>query len=117
MRLTAAVEWISETNFIVDGLEFYGDLQTYAARTTADRVVILKYAKLLREYLDYFAPHSIKNLLELGIWQGGSPLFYGMATDAAKVVALDFAPDNPILRDIISRRGLAHPIHRIAAIR
>jgi hypothetical protein len=110
MRLTAAVEWISETNFIVDGLEFYGDLQTYAARTTADRVVILKYAKLLREYLDYFAPHSIKNLLELGIWQGGSPLFYGMATDAAKVVALDFAPDNPILRDIISRRGLAEKL-------
>ena len=106
MQLTKPVDWISETNFIVDGLEFYGDLKSYAERTTPDRVVILKDARLLRQYLDYFAGHQIDNLFELGIWQGGSPLFYSMATDAKKVVALDLAPKNPALDEIIAKRGL-----------
>jgi SAM-dependent methyltransferase len=45
-------------------------------------------------------------LFELGIWQGGSPLFYSMATDAKKVVALDLAPRTPALDEIIARRRL-----------
>ncbi|HXP06295.1 MAG TPA: hypothetical protein VN808_19440, partial [Stellaceae bacterium] len=89
MQLIKPVDWRSETSFVVDGLEFHGDLKSYTERTTADRVVILKDSRLLRQYLDFLAPHRIDNLFELGIWQGGSPLFYGLATDAKRVVALD----------------------------
>jgi hypothetical protein len=100
MQLIKPVDWKSETSFVIDGLEFYGDLKSYSERTTPDRVVILKDSRLLRQYLDFLAPHRIDNLLELGIWQGGSPLFYGLATDAKRVVALDIlsndlAPDDP----------------------
>jgi len=106
MQLNRPVEWVSETKFIVDGLEFGGDLGSYKEVTTHDRVVILKESRLLRQYLDFLAPHSINNLLELGIWQGGSPLFYGLATDARKVVALDLAPKNPVLYEIIQQHGI-----------
>ena len=107
MQLTKPVEWISETKFVVDGLEFGGDLASFAEKTTPERVVILKDSRLLRQYLDFFAPHATSNILELGIWQGGSPLFYGLATDARKVVALDFAnPAPPALGEIIQRRRL-----------
>jgi predicted O-methyltransferase YrrM len=106
MQLIKPVDWISETNFVVDGLEFYGDLKSYAERTTPERVVILKEARLLRQYLDYFAAQQINNLFELGIWQGGSPLFYAMATDAKRVVALDLAGENPVLNEIIAQHDL-----------
>jgi predicted O-methyltransferase YrrM len=108
MQLTKPVDWVSETKFIVDGLEFAGDLATYAERTTPERVVILKDVGLLQQYLEFFAPHSTGNILELGIWQGGSPLFYGLATDARKVVALDVkSPKPPALDEIIAQHRLA----------
>jgi hypothetical protein len=128
MQLIRPVEWISETKFVVDGLEFGGDLASYTEMTTPDRVVILKDSRLLRQYLDHFASHDVKNLFELGIWQGGSPLFYGMATDVRKVVAVDLihnsrAPEgaaqdpslpfsfkNPAIAEIIARRQLGDRI-------
>jgi hypothetical protein len=99
MQLIKPVDWKSDTSFVVDGLEFGGDLKSYTERTSPDRVVILKDSRLLQQYLDFLAPHRIDNLFELGIWQGGSPLFYGLATDAKRVVALDILnkdlpPDN-----------------------
>jgi hypothetical protein len=110
MQLVKPVDWISETNFVLDGLEFFGDLKSYTERTTPDRVIILKDSRLLRQYLDFFAGHTINNLFELGIWQGGSPLFYGIGTDAKKVVALDLASKNPTLDEIISQRGLGEKL-------
>jgi hypothetical protein len=107
MQLVKPVDWVSETKFVVDGLEFVGDLQSYAERTSLDRVVILKYSSLLRQYMDFFAGHRVDNLFELGIWQGGSPLFYALATDVKKVVALDLAPKNPVLDEIAGRHGIA----------
>jgi predicted O-methyltransferase YrrM len=104
MQLIKPVEWVSETQFCVDGLEFGGDLASYSEKTTADRVVILKNASLMKQYLDFLGPHTTDNILELGIWQGGSPLFYGLATDARKVVALDLANPGPAALDEILRR-------------
>jgi cephalosporin hydroxylase len=95
MQLIKPVDWQSETTFVVDGLEFCGDLKSYTERTTPERVAILKDSRLLRQYLDFLAPHRIENLLELGIWQGGSPLFYGLATDVKRVVALDIISKDP----------------------
>jgi len=110
MQLAKPVEWVSETKFVVDGLEFGGDLVSYTEKTTLDRVVILKESRLLRQYLDFLAPHSTGNILELGIWQGGSPIFYGLATDARKVVALDLAPNLPVLDTIIQRHRIADKV-------
>ena len=123
MKLTRPVDWVSETKFIVDGLEFGGDLSSYTERTTSNRVVILKDSRLLRQYLDFFAPHDIKNIFELGIWQGGSPLFYGLATDARKIVALDIARhapmpegasdtfyENPVIAKIVEQRRLTDKV-------
>lgn len=107
MQLVKPVDWISETKFVVDGLEFYGDLKSYSERTTPDRVVILKDSRLLRQYLEFLSTNKVDNLFELGIWQGGSPLFYATATDAKRIVALDLAPENPVLNQIIARRGLS----------
>ncbi|HTZ37873.1 MAG TPA: class I SAM-dependent methyltransferase [Stellaceae bacterium] len=125
MQLIRPVDWSSETRFVVDGLEFHGDLTSFREMTTRDRVVILKDSRLLRQYLDFLAPHVISNLFEFGIWQGGSPIFYGLATDVKKVVAVDFinrntAPDltgqdpilklayrNPAIDAIVRDRGLS----------
>jgi len=104
MQLIRPIDWVSETKFVVDGLEFNGDLASFTERTTPDRVVILKDSRLLRQYLDFLAGHDIKNMFELGIWQGGSPMFYALATDARKVVALDITNPGPATLDEIARR-------------
>ena len=49
MQLTKPVDWVSETNFVIDGLEFVGDLQSYAERTTRDRVVILNQGRIVAD--------------------------------------------------------------------
>ena len=72
--------------------------------------MILKTGGLLRQYLDMLAPHDTGNILELGIWQGGSPLFYGKATDAKKVVAINLRSKNPALDEIIETHGLGDPV-------
>lgn len=127
MELIRPIQWISETKFVVDGLEFASDLGLYQDLTTPGRVVILKDSRLLRQYLEFFAPHDIKNIFEYGIWQGGSPIFYGLATDAKKVVAIDHldrnmppgalhdparARDykNPALDQILRQRNLAEKV-------
>ncbi|HTW51718.1 MAG TPA: class I SAM-dependent methyltransferase [Stellaceae bacterium] len=127
MELIRPVDWISETRFVVDGLEFASDLGSYQELTTPERLVILKDSRLLRQYLEFFAPHDIKNIFEYGIWQGGSPIFYGLATDAKKVVAIDHlnkdmppgalgdparARDykNPALDEILRRRHLGERV-------
>ena len=115
MQVIRPVEWISETKFVVDGLEFAGDLVSYTEMTTPDRVVILKETRLLRQYLDFLAPHRVDNLLELGIWQGGSPLFYGLATDVGKVVALDRLNPSPTPNPTGQDRNMALA-HRNPAI-
>lgn len=108
MQLIKPVDWKSDTSFVVDGLEFGGDLKSYTERTTPDRVVILKDSRLLQQYLDFLAPHRIDNLFELGIWQGGSPLFYGLATDAKRVVALDILNKGPIPEGLDSTQLMAY---------
>lgn len=128
MQLVRPVDWISETKFVVGGLSFGSDLGSYQELTTPDNVVILKEARLLKQYLDFFAPHEVRNILEFGVWQGGSPLFYGMATDALKIVAVDHlnpgpAPaeaardpgvargyKNPALDDILKRHGMSERV-------
>ncbi len=107
MQLVQPVDWISETKFVVGGLSFGSDLGSYQELTTPDNVVILKEARLLKEYLNFLAPHPVRNILEFGIWQGGSPLFYGMATDAQKIVALDHLNPGPAPADAAHDRAVA----------
>jgi hypothetical protein len=127
MQLIHPIDWVSETKFIVDGLEFASDLGSYQELTTPERIVILKDSRLLRQYLEFFASLDTKNIFEYGIWQGGSPIFYGLATDAKKVVAVDhlnkdMPPDalgdpararnyqNPALDEILRRHNLAEKV-------
>jgi hypothetical protein len=127
MQLIRPIDWISETKFVADGLEFASDLGSYQELTTPERVVILKDSRLLRQYLEFFAPYETKNIFEYGIWQGGSPIFYGLATDAKKVVAIDHLNkdmpadalgdpararnyQNPALDEILRRHGLAEKV-------
>jgi cephalosporin hydroxylase len=94
-------------------------------QTTADQVIVLKNSTMLRTYLEFFAHHAIDNVLELGIHQGGSLLFFGMATDVKKIVGVDHRPvtpppdtstkdstfcRNPAIDAIIESRGLTNRV-------
>ncbi len=106
MKLTNEIEWISETNFRVGGQQFISDLESQQLRTSNEQVVVLKTATMLRHYLDFFLPHSIDNMIELGIWQGGSPLFFGLTTDIKKIVALDQIRPDPAPADASPELGM-----------
>ena len=110
MKLTKPVQWLSGDEFIVDRLRFRADLDTYQRRTTIDQVIIIKNSYMLQQYLDFLAPHRTETIIDLGIWQGGSPVFFGLATDARKVVAIDIANPNPVLDDIIDKYDLSETL-------
>jgi SAM-dependent methyltransferase len=83
------LEWSSEREFTVDGVRFRCDLDDYSAKTDRERFVLLKARTVLDDYATVLAGTVPQNVLEFGIFQGGSPALFSLWFDAVKVVGID----------------------------
>ena len=86
------IQWQSETEFEVGGLRFLCALNDYTLKTNQDRVVILKNRHDLASYARVFEDGAPKNMLEFGIFQGGSPALFSLWFELERFVGIDFAP-------------------------
>ncbi len=76
-------------------------------KTTPDEVVILKPLQWFEYYAALIRERQVMNLVELGIFEGGSALLFGLLFDELRVVSVDIRPpDQPVL-DHLARLGLA----------
>jgi Cephalosporin hydroxylase len=76
-------------------------------KTTGDEVVILKGPKFLRTYDDLFKAARSNSVLEFGVFEGGSILFFALAYPDFRFVGVDIRnPDSAVL-DHIQRIGLS----------
>lgn len=86
------LEWRSEREFAVGGVNFEcAPLGDYSGKTSAERFLLLKDRGSLEQYAAVFDKDQPKNILEFGIFQGGSPALFSLWFDAQKFVGIDIA--------------------------
>jgi cephalosporin hydroxylase len=70
-------------------------------KTTDDEIIILKPAAFLRMYDRFFEKAPVKNVLEFGVFEGGSLIIFALAYPDFKFVGIDIRPPNEaVLRHI-----------------
>lgn len=83
------LNWNSETEFEIDGVKFDCTLGDYSRTTTPEKIVILKDRPSLEQYASVFGQELPKNVLEFGIFQGGSPTLFSLWFGTEKFVGID----------------------------
>ena len=86
------LDWKGDTEFEIDGVKFGFTLSDYSQKTTDERFVLLKDRPSLEQYASVFGTLAPKNVLEFGIFQGGSPAMFSLWFDLAKFVGIDICP-------------------------
>lgn len=99
-------EWLSDNTFVIDGLKFFCTTTDYTVKTTEQRIVLLKPRTFIDGYLDLIERIQPKNVLEFGIWQGGSAMFLAAAGGLDRLVGIELHPPSEVLNRILGR----HPV-------
>jgi cephalosporin hydroxylase len=81
--------WTSEREFKIAGINFCCALHDYALRTNDERIVILKNRTVLEDYISVLGATPPGNVLEFGIFQGGSPVLFSLMFGLSKFVGID----------------------------
>lgn len=104
----ASLKWLSNDRFRLDGLEFHTTIGDYDKRTTQQEIVLLKPRAFVDTYLSLLERVQAKNVLEFGIWQGGSALFLAAAGKLDRLVGIDIGEPLPAVQSILAN----HPVGR-----
>jgi cephalosporin hydroxylase len=75
-------------------------------KTTAEEVVILKDLRWFEYYSDLIRERNVRNLIELGIFEGGSALLFALLFDWLHIVAIDVRPPDRAVREHLARLKL-----------
>ena len=102
------MSWTSPTTFELDGLKYLVDTDTLQYRTAAGRVVILKEPDYWRAYARAIRALPVENVLELGIWQGGSTMAFSSLLSPVRLVAIDIC--EPL--EEFDKIRASHPVGR-----
>lgn len=93
---------------VVDGVTF---VLGYQSTTSPDRFYLLKPRALLDRYRDLRPLVEGRNVVELGIAEGGSTAWLALELAPAKLIAVDIATDRlTALDDLIATRGLGEVV-------
>jgi len=83
------LNWTGENDFLLDGVRFLCVQGHYSQRSTEDQLILLKDRNILAKYAAEFANDTVKNVLEFGIFQGGSPTLFTLWLELEKFVGID----------------------------
>lgn len=86
------IRWLNERECTVAGVTFYCSLDDYSRKTDGERFILLKDREVLDNYASVFADAPPKNILEFGIFQGGSPALFSLWFNVDKFVGVDLSP-------------------------
>ena len=102
------LNWIDERTFEFGGARFLAtvDDSQYNVESTVDRLLLLKAKWQLEQYLSLGTESQPQRIVELGIWQGGSTVFFEKAFHPLKLVAFDYGKPAPALDAYIVQNGL-----------
>lgn len=102
------LEWTSPTRFRLDGLCFRNDVASYQHKTKPDEVIFLKPDGYLDQYAEVLNGRPTRNVIELGVWEGGSLLLFAALFQPDRLVGIDIR--TPI--EAFDRICAEHPLGR-----
>jgi SAM-dependent methyltransferase len=83
------LKWSSESEFKINGVNFLCALGDYSQKTNREKIVLLKDRPSVEKFVSEFSQEIPKNILEFGIFQGGSPVLFSLLFDVEKFVGID----------------------------
>jgi hypothetical protein len=92
MTTTPVINWIDDVTFEVDGHRFRSSVDPREYRTlesTSERFVLLKEIPYIRACIERLPAVEPRNIVELGIYQGGSVAFWNLLLRPDRHVALE----------------------------
>ena len=103
------IEEANDTGFWARGTRF--DFFNERGQKTSDEsVVILKSPPFLRKYDSFFANLPSRNVVEVGIAEGGSLIYFALAYPQLRFVGIDLRAENLAVLRQIERLGLSDRI-------
>jgi hypothetical protein len=106
----ARMSWTSSKTFELDGLRYLVDISTYQYRTEPDRLVILKAPDYWHAYAQGLRDAPTRNILELGVWQGGSAMAFSSLLAPEKLVAVDICTPIEAFDHIREHHPVGRPV-------
>jgi hypothetical protein len=109
MTINSLLNWKSENEFSISGVNFLStnDPKIYHHYESTDSgFLLVKSRSMLECALDTVRELSVRNMVDIGIWQGGSVAFFDLMLTPSKLVALEFSDrDIPALDNYIYFSG------------
>jgi hypothetical protein len=90
------LDWIDDDHLRIDGIDFLvtSDSGVFREGTSDDdRFLLVKPRPGFAKVIDVLRANGTGNLLELGIYQGGSVAFWNLALQPKRQLALELRPD------------------------
>jgi len=75
-------------------------------KTTADEVIVLKDLRWFEYYGELIRERNLRNLVELGIFEGGSTLLFALLFEELQIAAIDWQQPNPVVLNHLARLGI-----------
>jgi predicted O-methyltransferase YrrM len=90
------LDWIDDDHLRIDGIDFLvtSDSSVYRTATSdGERFLLVKPRPGFAKVTDVLRANGTGNLLELGIYQGGSVAYWNLALQPKRQLAVDLLPD------------------------
>ena len=104
------LDWIDSDHFSIDGVRFQCVQRDYSLKSGEDRLVLLKDREMLDNYSRVVGTDRIRNVLEFGIFQGGSPALFTLWLELDKFVGIDVCQPVAVFDAFVARRALGEKI-------
>jgi REP element-mobilizing transposase RayT/cephalosporin hydroxylase len=92
----------SDDEFTFDGLRYLTSTTDFSKKTGPDGIVLLKPKQWIEMYCDIVERESIRNVLELGVWQGGMSVLLPSFETKLRYLGIDFSQEIVPLMSLIA---------------
>ncbi|MEM6534618.1 MAG: class I SAM-dependent methyltransferase [Pseudomonadota bacterium] len=103
-------EWDGGENIQFEGEDMSLTVGFSPRRSTETNLVLLKAPEFVQRYIDHFKTFEAKNMVEVGLYQGGSTVFFWHLLPLKRLVGIELEAGAPVLDRFIERRGLGEEI-------
>lgn len=100
------MQWTSDTDFVLDDTVFRA-LWWFEFESTSDHFLVAKERNQVEYYCGLVADLAPRNIVELGIYQGGSTAFLAALAKPRRLVGIELEENSaPALQKFIADKGL-----------